>query len=84
MCAFYDGAVVAAVSTLCWVAKNEACSVKPARMALLWHSFCQCLAVFVSLLPRACLPSSSRATSLQVLSEPQTPASQSSVLVCFG
>ena len=51
MCAFYDGAVVAAVSTLCWVAKNVACSVKRARMALLWHCFCQgrlgCAAWFV-------------------------------------
>ena len=69
MCALYDGAVVAAVSTLCWVAKNEAqCQARTYGVVMALVKPMQ--AVFVSLLPRAVFPSSPAHLFL-TLSEPQ-------------
>ena len=77
MCALYDGAVVAAVSTLCWVAKQPQCQACTygVVMALVkpMQAVDRCPARSSLALPR---PS-------HLEPRPSAP-SQSSVLVCFG
>ena len=52
MCALYDGAVVAAVSTLCWLAKTLL-AVSSAHVWRCYGTVKPMQAVFVSLLPCA-------------------------------